>query len=176
MENKHGPTVLALSRQNLPNIDGSCVEKTQKGAYVISTSQGADAAAAADAAPQLILVGTGSEVELCIAAAKRDELKDTRVRVVSFPSWELFETQSQEYKESVFPQGVPVLSVEAATTTSWLKYAHGSIGMTTFGASAPAADLYKHFGITADNIVLKSKLLLHYYASNAVPHLLRRPF
>jgi transketolase len=167
IRNSHGPTLLALSRQNLPQNVGSSLEGALKGAYILS-----DAASA----PNVILTATGSEVEIAIKAAATLTAEGVHVRVVSFPSWELFEQQSQEYKESVFTQGVPVLSIEAGTIMGWSRYAHASIGMTTFGASAPAPQLYKKFGITAENTVEKAKQLITFHKTHPVAHLLQRPF
>lgn len=159
------PTVLALSRQNLPQLEGSSVENALKGAYVLSDCEGK---------PDIILVATGSEVELIVEAKKK--LEGLNVRVVSFPSWELFEEQSQEYKESVFIQGVPVLSVEAGSVNGWAKYAHESIGMSSFGCSGPYKSVYKHFGIDVDSIVEKSKKTVEFYKTNPVGNLLRHAF
>lgn len=125
------PSVLCLTRQNVPHLEGSSVEKTLKGAYVLQDFGSA-------AGPHVILVGTGSETSLCVEAAKLLAAEGVKVRVVSMPSWELFEDQGQDYKLSVFPAGVPVLSVEASSTFGWSRYAHGSLGVDTFGASAPA--------------------------------------
>lgn len=165
IRNTHGPTLMALSRQNLSQLHGSSIEGALKGAYILQDSQGT---------PEVILTATGSEVEIAVAAAAK--LTDVKVRVVSFPSWELFEQQSQEYKESVFTQGVPVLSIEAGIIHGWTRYAHASIGMTTFGASAPAPALYKKFGITADNAADKARALVAFHKTHPVAHLLQRPF
>lgn len=99
-----------------------------------------------------------------------------KTRVVSMPCWELFEEQSLDYRQSVFPAGVPVLSVEAMARFGWERYAHGSIGMNTFGASAPAKDLFKRFGFTSQNVVEKAKKLVAYYQNQSAPSLLQRPF
>ncbi len=138
IENRHRPSVLCLSRQAMPNLKGTSIEGVYKGAYVISDAQ--------DSKPQIILVGTGAELSLCTTAAA--ELKDVKVmhnviltvqvRVVSMPSWELFREQPKDYQLSVFPDGVPVMAVEAASVVGWEEYAHAVIGMKTFGASAPA--------------------------------------
>lgn len=164
LKSKKRPTVLALSRQNLPQLEGSSIEKALKGAYVLSDCEGT---------PDLILTASGSEVELIVNAQKQLNMK---VRVVSFPSWELFEEQSQEYKESVFTPGVPVLSVEAGSTNGWAKYAHASLGMTTFGCSGPYKQVYKKFGLSVENIVEKSMKTVEFYKSHPVGHLVQRPF
>jgi transketolase len=86
-----------------------------------------------------------------------------KVRVISMPSWELFEAQSVEYKQSVFPAGLPVLSVEAMSTFGWSRYAHASVGIDRFGASAPAKDLFKKFGLVPDEVAKKAKALISFY-------------
>eukprot|EP01118_Nematostelium_gracile_P005662 TRINITY_DN1800_c0_g1_i2.p1 TRINITY_DN1800_c0_g1~~TRINITY_DN1800_c0_g1_i2.p1 ORF type:complete len:259 (-),score=96.97 TRINITY_DN1800_c0_g1_i2:59-835(-) len=163
IENRHRPSVLALSRQALPNLKGTSIEGVSKGAYIVSDVE----------KPNIILVGTGSELHLATGAAEK--LTDAKVRVVSFPSWELFEDQTEEYRKSVFPEGVPVLAVEAASVFGWERYAHSVIGMRGFGASAPLKDLQTHFGFTVDNVVKKAKQLLEYYSKHPVP-LLGSPF
>lgn len=161
---KLGPTVFALSRQNLPPLKGSSVEGALKGAYVLQEPEG-------DAKPDIIFVSTGSEVSIAVQAA--DSIKDKKVRVVSMPSWELFEDQTHEYKSSVFLPGVPVISLEAGSTLGWDRYAHASIGVDRFGVSGPYKDVYKYLGITAEHLVEKAQVVLEYYASNPVPVLLR---
>lgn len=155
VENKHGPTLLALSRQGLPNLAGSSIEAAAKGGYILSDSDGT---------PDLILIGTGSEVELCVKAAEKLTGEGTKVRVVSLPSWERFEAQSAEYKESVLPKAVKKrLAVEAGCTMGWCRYVGdegGVIGVDTFGASAPANVVFEKYGFTVDNVVAKAKEIL----------------
>jgi len=158
LEHKTGPTVLVFTRQGLPVLDQSKYGKATdlaKGAYVLSDAEGT---------PDVILVATGSEVELIINAQAKLKEEGVNARVVSMPSWELFEKQSDEYKNSVFPKTIKKrLAVEAASPMGWHKYVtdEGDIlGMTTFGESAPADELYKHFGFTVDNVVKKAKALL----------------
>ena len=91
----------------------------------------------------IILLGTGSELQLCVSAAK--ELKDKKVRVVSFPSWELFKEQSLDYQQSVFLPGVPVLAVEAGSVIGWREYSHAVVGMNSFWANGHVKDVFKHF-------------------------------
>ena len=107
----------------------------------------------------------GAVVSLC-------KLADLKIKVVSFPCWELFEQQSTEYKHSIFPAGIPVLAVEALSVEGWQKYAHSCVGMNTFGASAPGKDLANRFGFTADNVASRAKELLAFYKGKTVPHLL----
>jgi len=165
IKHRHGPSVLSLSRQAVPPQRGTSIEGTLKGAYTIHDSEGT---------PELILVGTGTEVSLCTEAAAK--LAPRKVRVVSFPSWELFDAQTQEYKESVFIPGVPVLSVEAGVTMGWSKYAHAQIGIDTFGFSGPAKDVYTKVGVSVGNIIEKSNKLLDFYGKHPVPSLVADPF
>jgi len=158
----HRPSVLALSRQNVPNLEGSSFEGALKGAYVIRDIEH----------PDIILVATGSEVSLAIDTAKKLDIK---ARVVSFPSWELFEEQPLDYRVSVFPAGVPVLAIEPSTINGWYKYAHSIVGMTSFGASGPIPAVYKKFGFTVENVSAKAKALVEFYKKTPIPHLIIKP-
>jgi transketolase len=107
------------------------------------------------AQPQVALIGTGSELEICLDAADLLEAKGIRTRVVSMPCWEVFEAQSNEYRETVLPGGVLKISVEAAATLGWHKWVGDqglAIGIDHFGASAPYKEIYEHFGLTADRV------------------------
>ncbi|KAK4483168.1 hypothetical protein RD792_010348 [Penstemon davidsonii] len=152
--NRKRPSVLALSRQKLPNLPGTSIEGVEKGGYIISDNSSSNK-------PDVILIGTGSELE--IAAKATDELRKEgkKVRVVSFVSWELFDDQSDEYKESVLPAGVTArVSIEAGTTFGWEKIVGSkgkAIGIDRFGASAPAGKIYKEFGITAEAVIAAAK-------------------
>jgi len=99
-----------------------------------------------------------------------------KVRVVSFPCWELFQAQPRDYQNSVFLAGVPVLAVEASAVLGWHEYAHAVVGMSSYGASAPLNDVMKNFGFTKDNVVTRAREVLAFYADKAVPNLLERPF
>lgn len=154
--NQKRPSILALSRQKLPQLAGTSVEGVEKGGYIISDNSSGNK-------PDLILSATGSELE--IAAKAGDELRKEgkTVRVVSLVSWELFEEQSDDYKESVFPSAVTArVSIEAGSTLGWEKY-NGSkgkaIGIDRFGASAPAGRIYKEFGLTVENVIATAKAL-----------------
>ena len=139
------PTALILSRQNLPLLEGSSAEGVQKGAYVVSKE-------AKEA--KLVLVATGSEVSLAVEAQKKLAAEGIDVRVVSMPSWELFEEQSEEYKNEVL--NLPWekrVSVEMLSTFGWDRYAKHHMGMSTFGASAPAKDVITKFEFTSDRLV-----------------------
>lgn len=152
----HQPTVLVLSRQALPTLDrttyapASCLEK---GAYVLAEAPGGK--------PEVLLLATGSEVSLCVAAYERLIAEGVQARVVSMPSWELFERQSQAYRDHVLPPHVTArISVEQAATTGWDRYvgpAGTSIGMNTFGASAPLKALQKKFGFTPERLMAAVK-------------------
>jgi len=121
-----------------------------KGAYVLAD--------ASDNEPEVILIGTGSEVSLCVDAYEKLTAEGVKTRVVSMPSWELFDDQPQEYRDRVLPPDVRArVSVEQAATFGWQRYAYRSIGMNTFGASAPLKQLQKKFGFTPDAVVAAAK-------------------
>ena len=152
IENANGPTVLVLTRQNIPTYErteANAASLLAKGAYVFADSE--------KDTPDAILIGTGSELSLAVEAKAELKAKGVDARVVSMPSWELFEKQSAEYKESVLPKSVTNrVSVEAGSTFGWGKYVGSegtSIGVDTFGESAPIEELYEHFGITTAKVV-----------------------
>ncbi|TPX59034.1 hypothetical protein SpCBS45565_g07843 [Spizellomyces sp. 'palustris'] len=147
------PSVLILTRQNLPQLAGSSIEAVRKGAYVLEDAPN----------PSVILVATGSEVSLAVDTAAQLATENIAARVVSMPCWELFEEQSVEYQQSVFLDGVPAVSIEAMSTFGWQKWAHLTIGIDTFGASGPYKDLYKKFGLVPDVIAAKAKKLIALY-------------
>jgi transketolase len=158
LEQKDGPVALILSRQGLPVIDQekfTAATELEKGAYILSEAEGD---------PQVILIATGSEVSLIMQAQQKLKEEGVNARVVSMPSWELFEKQDQSYKEKIFPKNLRNrLAVEAGSTLGWQKYVTDEgdiIGMTTFGESAPAEDLFKLFGFTVENVVKKAKALI----------------
>ena len=155
VEHRKTPTLIAFSRQNLPNLPGASIEGVAKGAYTVDDCDGT---------PDLILIGTGSEVSLCIDAAKELRATGTKVRVVSMPSWELFDAQDAAYQESVLPKAVTKrLAVEAGITMGWCRYVGGEgdvIGVDRFGASAPGGLVMEKFGFTVENVVAKAKALL----------------
>ncbi|GIL83476.1 hypothetical protein Vretimale_11170 [Volvox reticuliferus] len=155
VENRKRPTTIALSRQNMPNLPGTSVEGVAKGAYIIRDSEGH---------PDVILMGTGSELQLCTEAADILEKEGKKVRVVSFPCWELFDEQSAEYKESVLPKAIEArVSVEAGSSFGWAKYIGlkgKHIGIDDFGASAPAPILYEKYGITTPKVVEAAKAVM----------------
>ena len=152
------PTVLVFTRQNLPILDRSGAQDrmTERGAYILADAEGT--------MPDVILLGTGSEVNLCVQARKRLLELGVRARVVSVPSWEIFREQSLEYQESVIPTSVRRrVTVEAASTLGWERFAGLDgimIGIDRFGASAPANELLKNFGFTAENIAAAALRLM----------------
>ena len=159
MQLRHEPAALILTRQALPTIDRTKYAPASgvaKGAYVIAEAKGGT--------PELILMATGSEVSLCLSAYEQLTAEGRKVRVVSMPSWELFDKQTPEYRETVLPHAVTArISVEQASTFGWARYvgdAGKSIGMKTFGASAPLKELQKKFGFTPDAVVAAARELL----------------
>jgi len=152
LENRHGPTCLALTRQALPVLDRTkfaAAAGLARGAYVLAD--------AGEGAAQVILIGTGSEVSLCLSAQERLKAEGIAARVVSMPSWELFERQNRAYRDSVLPPEVVArVAVEQASTFGWSRWVGESgavVGMSTFGASAPFGELQKKFGFTVETIV-----------------------
>merc|ERR1711920_651017 len=122
-------------------MGNSSIENVEKGAYAVVDCD----------APELILIGTGSEVSLCVDAAK--EMGDKKVRVVSMPCWELFREQPASYKDGLLPKNVPKMSVEAAVTMGWQEWADAMVGINVFGASAPGGTCMDKFGFNVPNVV-----------------------
>jgi transketolase len=156
---RHQPVSLVLTRQAIPTFDRSKYAPASgvaKGAYVLADADGGK--------PDVILMASGSELHLCVEAYEKLKVQGSQVRVVSMPSWELFERQDTAYKESVFPANVTArVSVEMAATFGWERYVGlkgKMIGMRTFGASAPLKDVLKKFGFLTDNVVAAAKQVL----------------
>ncbi|KST66914.1 transketolase [Mastigocoleus testarum] len=147
------PTLLAFTRQGVPNLAGSSAANAAKGAYTVVDCDGT---------PDIILIGTGSELQLCVGAAEK--LTDKKVRVVSMPSWEMFEAQDAAYQESILPKAVTKrVAVEAGVSFGWERYIGaegGSVTINRFGASAPGAVCMEKFGFSIDNVVAKAKEVL----------------
>jgi len=159
LETRDRPTVLVLSRQNLPTIDrgqNATAEGLRRGAYVLCD--------APDGRPDIILMATGSEVSLVMAAGERLQAENISVRLVSMPSWELFDAQPRDYRDAVFPTSVPArLAVEAGATQGWHKYVgdQGAVlGIDRFGASAPGATVMRERGFSAENVLGRAFELL----------------
>nr|XP_043608147.1 transketolase, chloroplastic-like [Erigeron canadensis] len=152
--NAKRPSVLALSRQKLPNLQGTSIDKVEKGGYILSDNS-------SNNKPDVILIGTGSELEIAVKAGEELRKDGKAVRVVSFVSWELFHEQSDEYKESVLPSDVSArVSIEAGSTFGWEKIVGTkgkAIGIDKFGASAPAGRIYKEYGITVEAVIEAAK-------------------
>jgi transketolase len=155
MQLKDQPVALVLTRQAVPTFDRSKYASAAglaKGAYIMADSGGT---------PDIILIGTGSEVQLCVGAYEKLTAEGVKARVVSMPSWELFERQPDTYKAQVFPREVRArVAVEAATSFGWREYIGpdgGAVSRDDFGASAPLKDLLLHFGFSVDNVVAKAR-------------------
>ena len=159
LENKKTPSTIALSRQNLPTVRKKYSAKnlTNYGAYIISE---------ATLLKKVVLVASGSEVSIALNTQKKLENDGIGTRVVSMPCWELFEKQDAKYQKKVLTSNCLIVGIEAASPMGWDKWLHAGwrknkdnffVGMNDFGASAPAGDLYEHFGITTDNIIQKVK-------------------
>jgi transketolase len=157
VERKDGPSSLIFSRQNLAfqKRDAAQIANIRKGAYVLSEAAGGK--------PQAVIIATGSEVALAMDAQKALAAEGVNVRVVSMPSTSVFDKQDHAYKDSVLPKGVKRVAVEAGVTGGWYKYVGldgAVVGLDTFGESAPAPELFKHFGFTTDNVVKTVKGVL----------------
>ncbi len=158
MQLKHEPVVIALTRQAIPTFDRTkygAASGVAKGAYVLADSAGT---------PDVILIGTGSEVQLCVGAYEKLTAEGVKARVVSMPCWELFEKQPAEYRAEVLPPAVRArVAVEAGSTFGWTEFVGDDgevVGHDDFGASAPIKDLMTHFGFTVDNVVAKARLAM----------------
>ncbi|CAK9013839.1 unnamed protein product [Durusdinium trenchii] len=150
-KNESRPTMMAFSRQAVDNLPNSSIENTLKGAYEVIECE----------KPELILIGTGSEVGLCVDAAKK---LDKKVRVVSMPSCEVYREQPDSYKSKLLPADVPKMSVEAACTAGWGEFADAFVGIDVFGASAPGGTCLDKFGFNVDNVVSCAERLLEHLA------------
>jgi transketolase len=158
IERQNGPTSLVLTRQGLPYQKRSAlqIEQIARGGYVLNDTDGI---------PDIVLIATGSEVHLAVAAAEQLATDGVQARVVSMPSTDVFEAQEEAYQESVLPAAVTArVVIEAGVTATWWRYAGPNgeiIGLDRFGESAPADELFEHFGFTADNVVKVAKDILN---------------
>ncbi|KAI9841655.1 MAG: Transketolase [Thelocarpon superellum] len=167
LTSKSTPSIIALSRQNLPQLENSTLEHAIKGGYVVHEAANAD----------LTLISTGSEVGICVDAAKY--LKDhsnLTVRVVSLPCFEVFDAQPKEYRLNILPDGVPILSVEVMTTLGWERYSHEQFGINRFGASGAYKDVYKKFEMTPEGIAKRAVATVDYYKGAKVRSPVNRAF
>jgi transketolase len=157
IESRNRPSALLLSRQNLPYAPKSGLDDIAKGAYVLAEPSEVGLAKKA----QAILIATGSEVQLALHAQQTLAVQGIAVRVVSMPSTSVFDRQARAYKEAVLPAGLPRIAVEAGVTDFWWKYGVSAVvGIDSYGESAPANVLFKHFGFTAENVVDTVKVVL----------------
>lgn len=158
MKNKKTPSILALSRQNLPQLEGSSIEKAVKGGYIVyDGSKGGKA--------DVAIVSTGSEVSIAVDAAKLLGSEGLKVNVISLPDWHTFDQQEQSYRLSVFPDGTPVLSFEVLSTSGWSKYSHEHFGLDTFGYSGKAPEIYKYLEFTPEGVAARAKKVAEFYKS-----------
>jgi transketolase len=150
-----GPTALVLTRQGVPTLEGTgAFDDVARGAYVLDiVGEGAH--------PDLVLIGTGSEVSLCLDAARQLADEGLCIQVVSMPSWDLFAAQGDGYQDSVIPPEVPTLAVEAGSTFGWDRWADDTVGIDRFGASAPGDVLFTQFGFTAEHVADRARSLVH---------------
>ncbi|HET9542331.1 MAG TPA: transketolase C-terminal domain-containing protein, partial [Acidimicrobiales bacterium] len=146
-----GPVALILTRQDLPVLEGTADGALDKGAYVLADPEGP---------PDLVLVGTGSEVSLCVAAADLLAAEGTACRVVSMPSWDLFAEQGDAYRDEVLPPETPSLSVEAGVTMGWERWVDAAHGLDHFGASAPGAVAMDKLGFNPEAVAESARRLL----------------
>jgi transketolase len=161
IEERHRPTALILTRQNVPTHDRTAfasAEGLRQGAYILAD--------AADGKPDVILIASGSEVSLAVEARKRLQDQQVKVRVVSMPSWELFDEQPRQYRDAVFPPSVKArLAIEAGISQGWHRYVGHEgdvIGIDRFGTSAPGGVVLREFGFTVENVCQRALALLHH--------------
>ncbi|KUJ22652.1 transketolase TktA [Mollisia scopiformis] len=169
MTSKQTPSMMVLSRQNLPQLENSIIEKAMRGGYVVAEVGESPAA--------ITLVSTGSEVCICIDAALM--LRDRHgvgSRVVSLPCWEMFDRQDKDYRLSVLLDGIPCLSVEVLSTYGWERYSHEQFGLNRFGASGAYKDVYKKFEFTPEGVVKRAMATIDYYKDAAPRSPVNRAF
>ncbi|CAG7855106.1 Probable transketolase Short=TK [Serendipita indica DSM 11827] len=153
LKSKTTPSIISLSRQNLPQLENSTIEHAVKGGYVLHEVEG----------EALTIVSTGSEVAIAVEAAGLLEKEGIKTRIVSLPCWRVFDAQPEEYKLSVFRSGAPILSVEAYSTYGWERYSHEQFGLPAWGASGPYQKVYEKFGLTGTNIAAVGKKVVDFY-------------
>ncbi|KAI0282562.1 transketolase [Russula aff. rugulosa BPL654] len=149
------PSILSLSRQNLPNLEKSSIELASKGGYVVHEEEN----------EHLTIVATGSEVSIALEAASKLRAQGIKVRIVSLPCWLVFDQQPHEYRLRVLRSGAPILSLEALSTAGWARYSHEQYGLQAWGSSGPYKKVYEKFGITGDNIAVIGKKVVDFYAA-----------
>jgi transketolase len=150
LERTDGPTALILTRQALPVLAEVRPKGVERGGYILSNVQN----------PKAAIVATGSEVALALEAQQLLAAEGIPVRVVSLPCWAAFEAQLEDYRQAILPKSLPTLALEAGTTLGWERYAHKTVGLDRFGASAPYADVYSKLGFTKERVAAEVKSLL----------------
>jgi transketolase len=153
--NGEGPTAIILTRQEVPVLEGTAeraAEGVPRGAYTLADAPRGDL--------DLVLIGTGSEVSVCVGARDLLAADGLGVRVVSMPSWDLFAAQPDDYRDSVFPPGIPRLAVEAGSSFGWDRYADDVVAIDHFGQSAPGPKVLAEFGFTPENVAARARDLL----------------
>lgn len=163
------PSVIALSRQALPILQESSFEKAQKGGYVVHDSGNGGRL-------DVALVSTGSEVSICLEAIKLLEKEGLKTRMISLPCWEVFDAQPEEYRLSVLPDGVPIMSVEVYSTLGWHRYAHETFGLDAFGASGPFQKVYEKFDFTPEGVAKRARQTLDFWKGRPVLSPQKRAF
>ncbi|KAL4806661.1 Transketolase, thiamine diphosphate binding domain-containing protein [Aspergillus unguis] len=167
LTSKHTPSILALTRQNLPQLEHSSIEAALKGAYPVLEAPNA----------QVTIISTGSEVSICIdAATYLQKNHGITARVVSVPCFEVFDAQDKEYKLKVLPDGIPVLSVEVCSTMGWERYSHEQFGLNRFGASGPYKEVYAKFEFTPEGISKRAIATIDFYKGVPVRSPINRAF
>lgn len=167
IETRNTPSIMAFSRQNLPQLEGSSIEKASKGGYILNEDV---------TDPELIIASTGSEVYIAADAAKLLAKKGKKVRVVSIPDFYTFDLQPLEYKLKVFPNGVPALSVEVLSAFGWDKYTHEHFNLDHFGASGPYNKVYEALEFTPEGVVKRAEATLKFYEGHPPPSRVNRAF
>lgn len=167
LESTSTPHILALSRQNLPQLQGSSIEKASKGGYTL-----VDSGANAD----LIIAASGSEVAIAVEAAKKLSESGKKVNVVSLPDFLTFDKQSKEYQLSVLPNGVPIISFEVLSPFGWAKYSHEQFGLSRFGASGKIDDVYNYLHFNVDGLVERGLKTINFYKGKDVISPLNKAF
>jgi transketolase len=150
LRRREGPTALVLTRQAVPLLPPEKARGLLRGGYVLADAED----------PEGVIVATGSEVHLALEARELLAAKGRRVRVVSLPSFELFEAQPAEYRQAVLPPGLPTLAVEAGVSLGWARYAQKVVGLDRYGASAPYPEVYERLGFTPEGVAEALEALL----------------
>ena len=164
LTSKHTPSIIALSRQSIPHLDGSTIENAVKGGYVLNEAENAD----------VTIVSTGSEVSICVDAVKILAEQGLKARIVSMPCTRVFDSQPREYKLSVLCDGAPILSFEAMSTLGWEKYSHEQFGLGRFGASGPYKDVYRYFGFTPEGVAERAAATVEFWKGSTIRSPLNR--